>query len=98
MEFAVDVDAFACRKGGVEVGGILEFEFGRTHFMLPSSVLSESGSRGRSLMDPLSAKLPRKTTGPLCLCAFVSWCLGISRHKDTEDTKTQLNAKRTAAA
>src|SRR5215831_3627004 len=61
MKFTRDVNAFAGGKSSVEVGGILEFEFGRTHFTLPSSVLFDSGSRGRSLTDPLSEKLPRKT-------------------------------------
>src|SRR5438093_5089303 len=61
IKFALDVDALAGRKSGIEVGGILEFEFGTTHSLLPSSALSESGSRGRSLMDPLSPeKLPRE--------------------------------------
>src|SRR5436190_1444430 len=60
MDFALDVDAFACRKGGVEVGGILKFEFRSAHVRLPSSALSESGSRGRSQIGTLSAiKLPR---------------------------------------
>src|SRR5262249_17349544 len=49
VNLPVDIDALAGRKGGVEVSGILEFELGSTHSMLPSSVLSESGSRGRSL-------------------------------------------------
>src|SRR2546428_10015034 len=51
MKLALDVNAFACRKRGVEVGGILELEFRSAHFRLPSSALSESGSRGRSLLD-----------------------------------------------
>src|SRR5207237_4196338 len=59
MKAALDVDALAGRKCGVEVGGILELELGSTHSMLPSSALSESGYRGRSLVDPLSPKLPR---------------------------------------
>ena len=54
MKFALDVDALAGRKCGIEVSGILEFDLGSTHSLLPSSALSESGSRGRSLADPLS--------------------------------------------
>src|SRR6185436_10786372 len=50
MKLALDVDALACRKGSVEVGGILEFEFRSAHVKLPSSALSESGCRGRSLL------------------------------------------------
>src|SRR5213594_2050040 len=59
MQLAWNVDAFAGRKRGIEIRGILELEFGSTHCVLPSSALSESGSRGRSLMDPLSSMLPR---------------------------------------
>src|SRR5262249_47227661 len=54
MKFALDVNALAGRKCGIEIGGIFKFELGTTHSLLPSSALSESGSRGRSLPDPLS--------------------------------------------
>ena len=55
MQLAWNVDAFAGRERGIEISGILELDFGSTHSVLPSSALSESGSRGRSLMDPLSS-------------------------------------------
>src|SRR5438034_11736944 len=61
MKFASDVDALAAGKCSIEVSGILEFELETTHFLLPSSALSESGSRGRSLTDPLSHELPRRS-------------------------------------
>src|SRR5262245_33090877 len=32
MKLAKAVDAFACWKGSIELGGILEFEFRSTHF------------------------------------------------------------------
>src|ERR1051326_9362453 len=74
MDLALDVDSFAGRKCSIEIGGILEFELGRTHSMLPSSVLSESGSRGRSLADPLSYR-SEEHTSELQSHSFISYAV-----------------------
>src|ERR1041385_3388330 len=86
MDLALDVDAFAGRKRRVEIGGILEFELGGTHSMLPSSVLSESGSRGRSLGG--SSQLLGLGAFPLCFALsrsrFAYVCRALRRNRSPE--------------